>query len=172
MFKRRTNSDSSDRAASRRPAPPSVIARGMHVLGNIISDGALDIDGNIDGNVRGETVTVREHGIIRGDVMGENVHIYGKVEGLVKARSVSLYADCQVRGTIMHETLMVEDGANVDGKFKRMNQLALPAPEKKDQVPPTVIDAVTGGIWNNDNDNDEPTNEAERKILENLRLIS
>ena len=120
MFGRRTNEPKMEKApkasaASRRGFSPSVIAEGMYVLGNIVSDGVLDIDGKIDGNVRGETVTVRPNGAIRGDVVADIVYVHGYVEGLIKAKQVMLYADARVIGTIMHEALKVEDGAFVDG---------------------------------------------------------
>lgn len=164
MFGRRTNSD---KPAAKRGANPSVIAAGMHVLGSIISDGALDIDGKIDGNVRGETITVRPNGAIRGDVVADIVHVYGEIRGLVKARVVMLYADSQVHGTIMHESVTIEDGAVVDGKLKRVERLMLGgSAEPMRRLPaPTVLSE-------SDNDNDEPQSEAEIKILENLRLIS
>ncbi|MEJ0009310.1 MAG: polymer-forming cytoskeletal protein [Alphaproteobacteria bacterium] len=47
----------------------------MNVLGNIISEGMLDIDGKIDGNVRCHTVSIRENGQVRGDVIAEIVYV-------------------------------------------------------------------------------------------------
>lgn len=144
-----------------------MIAGNMCVLGNIISDGLLDIDGQVDGNVRGHIVTVRPNGRIQGDVIAEDVHIHGQVNGLIKARNVTLYATAQVNGTVIHESLTVEDGASVDGKMKRMEQLMLE--DKRDTSftpPPVLIDSIF------DNDNDEPQSEKEIRILDNLRLIS
>lgn len=172
MFGRSTKHD---KAAStgRRGYNPSVIAEGMQVLGNIVSDGTLDIDGKIDGNVRGQTVTVRPNGMIRGDVMADTVHVHGMVQGLIKAKNVMLYADARVTGTIMHESLKVEDGAFVDGKFKRMDRMAL---EEGDEQPQRRLSAPTIDARfdeaNDNQDQDEPQSEAEIKILENLRLIS
>lgn len=176
MFGRRTNEpkvDKTTKAAgpARRGYNPSVIAEGMYVLGNIVSDGTLDIDGKIDGNVRGQTVTIRPNGAIRGDVIADMVYVHGYVEGLIKAKTVMLYADARVTGTIMHESIKIEDGAFVDAKFKRTDRLTF---DEMDE-PPVVrrmrapsIDAV----FDNDNDNAEPQSEAEIRILENLRLIS
>lgn len=171
MFGRSTKDKDAEKAAkaaaaARRGLPPSVIANGMHVLGNIVSDGTLDIDGKIDGNVRGHTVTVRPNGAIRGDVMAETVHVYGAVDGLIKARVVMLYAEAKVSGTIMHESITIEDGAFVDGKFKRTDKLTFEDEAQVRLPAPVVIDSIF------DNDNEEPQSEAEIKILENLRLIS
>jgi len=38
-------------------------------------------------------------------------------KGSIKARTVLLYATAEVNGTIMHESLTIEDGASVDGKI-------------------------------------------------------
>lgn len=162
---------------------PSVIASNMNVLGNIISEGILDIDGQVDGNVRGHSVTVRPNGRICGDLIAEDVFIYGEVDGLIKARNVTLYATAHVTGTVMHESVTIEDGASIDGKLKRSEQLLLPGgarildsstshatPEKPsenaDLRQPSLMDSMF------DNDNEDPQSEAEMRVLENLRLIS
>lgn len=167
----RTKAEKPEKPAPRnRGYNPSVIAEGMHVLGNIVSDGVLDIDGKIDGNVRGQTVTVRPNGSIRGDVTADTVHVYGEVDGLIKAKIVMLYADARVSGTIMHESITIEDGAFVDGKFKRTDRVIL------DEVEDTIVRRLRAPIidttFDNDNHDEEPQSEAEIKILENLRLIS
>jgi cytoskeletal protein CcmA (bactofilin family) len=173
MFKRLTSSsDKSEKNQSRKPTSPSVIAQGTHVLGNIVSDGPLDIDGQVEGNVRGDTITLRENGLIRGDVMGDTVFVYGEIDGLVKARNVILYASAVIRGVVMHESLSVEDGATVDGKFKRMESTeANEAGPQRQLNSPT---SLSGGDIAGDRsyEDDEPQSEAEIKILENLRLIS
>jgi cytoskeletal protein CcmA (bactofilin family) len=171
MFKRLTKNAKSASAANQRKAmEPSVIASNMNVLGNIVSDGILDIDGQVDGNVRGHFVTVRPNGRIRGDLMAQEAFIHGTVDGLIKAENVTLFETAHVRGTIMHETITIEDGASVDGKLKRTERLAIEDMRNesaRQAVMPTLATSL-----DSDNDNDEPASEREIKILENLRLIS
>lgn len=164
MFGRNNNHTQSKAHETPRKTsvPPSVISADMYVLGNVISsDGLLDIDGKIDGNVRCKVATVRPNGRVKGDVVAEIVHVYGEIEGLVKAKAVMLYASARVQGTIMHESLSIEDGAFVDGKFKRTDKVFI------DDELSKSLDAAAF-----DNDNDEPASEEELKVLENLRLIS
>ena len=167
MFGRSTkaNKSSSHSGNSRRGLIPSVIASGTHVLGTVVSDGALDIDGNIDGNVRGRHVSIRPNGCIRGDVTADVVDVYGTIEGIVKAQTVNLYASAHVVGTIMHEALTIEDGAFVDGKFKRTDRVFVD--DENNEIKRLAAPVLDTGF----NDNDEPVSEAEIKILENLRLI-
>ncbi|MEI7669175.1 MAG: polymer-forming cytoskeletal protein [Pseudomonadota bacterium] len=103
---------------------PSVISNGSHILGNIVSDGILDIDGTLEGNVRAEQVNVRSNGRISGDIVAESVHIYGQVHGLVKSHAVHLYSTANMSGTIVHHSLTVEEGAIIDAKFKRVSENA------------------------------------------------
>ena len=164
MFGRRKDREKS--AASRRHVLlPSVISADMHLIGNVMSpEGALDIDGQINGNVRCHTVSLRENGKVVGDVIAEQCYIYGTVEGLVKARQVTLYSTARVTGSIMHEALSVEDGAFVDGKFKRTDRIS-------DEELFAKRVAESESIFASDNDQDDPPSEAELIVLENLRLI-
>lgn len=165
MFKR-SSSLAKHAGSSARGRIPSVISADMNVLGNIVSEGILDIDGRIEGNVRCHTVSVRPNGRVRGDVSADTVMIHGEVHGLVKARSVMLYASARVVGTIMHESLTIEDGAFVDGKFKRTDKVFL-----EEGVPAIgYVPSLDTGFMN-DNDAEAPSEE-EIRVLENLRLIS
>jgi cytoskeletal protein CcmA (bactofilin family) len=104
---------------------PSIISSDMKILGNIISDGVVDIDGVVEGNVKCHTATVRNNGHIKGDVIAESVQVYGKIQGLIKARNVHFFNGCRAEGVIMHESITIEDGAFVDGRFKRSEKLEL-----------------------------------------------
>jgi cytoskeletal protein CcmA (bactofilin family) len=122
MFSR-TKGESSSAPATTVPAKkniPSVISGDLHILGSLVSEGVIDVDGNIEGNVKAEQVTVRSNGKIKGDVIAQTVHIYGEVHGLVRAQAVHLHSSCHIEGIVMHQSLTVEDGAFIDGKFKRL----------------------------------------------------
>lgn len=171
MFKRLTRNNKASAASSQRKVLElSVIAANMNVLGNIVSDGILDIDGQVDGNVRGHSVTVRPDGRIRGDLVAQEVFIHGTVDGLIKAENVTLFESAHVRGTIMHESITIEDGAKVDGKLKRTERLAL-EDMRTESVRQAVMPELSSSL-DSVNDNEEAPSEREIKILENLRLIS
>jgi cytoskeletal protein CcmA (bactofilin family) len=104
---------------------PSIISSDLRVLGNIVSQGVVDIDGIIEGNVKCHTATIRKNGHIKGDVIAESVQVYGTIQGLIKARSVHFFRGCRAEGVIMHESITIEDGAFVDGRFKRTENLDL-----------------------------------------------
>lgn len=138
--------------SNNRKVGPSVLSSDINILGNIVSEGVLDINGRIEGNVKCENATIREQGFVKGDVVAEVVQIYGRIEGLVKAKHVVLFASAHVTGVIMHESLSIEDGAFVDGKFKRTDKVFI-----EDEM-----------IMSKDDD--EPA--MRENTLDNLRLIS
>ena len=121
---------------------PSVISHDMNILGNLISDGYVDIDGRIEGNVKCVALTVREKGMIKGDIIAEKVKVCGEVSGLIKARFVHLACTAKVRGVIMHESLSVDDGAFIDGQCKRMDRKAetVKKLQEQDESPEEAID--------------------------------
>src|SRR5262245_6991596 len=103
MFRKSKKADS-DKTPRKKDTIPSIITRDVNLLGNIVSDGVLDVDGTIDGNVRADTLTVRAHGIINGEVFADTLYVYGKIKGLIRARYVHLYGSCHIEGVIMHES--------------------------------------------------------------------
>ena len=141
--------------SSRRETTPSVVTKEFNILGNIVSEGNIDFDGTLNGNVRCDTLTLRGNGHIKGEVVANSVHVYGVIKGLIRAKDVHLYANCNVEGIIMHEAVTIQDGAIVDGKFKRTDRVQ-PAGERIAEVEYAF---------------EEPSS-TESKILENIRLIS
>ena len=127
MFSSKSNNDTPKadyKAQSRKTSGiPSVLSSDLAILGNLISDGAVDIDGYVEGNVQCASASIHKNGRVKGDVVAESIQIYGKVEGLIKARSVQLFKGCHVEGVIMHESITIEDGAFVDGRFKRTDRV-------------------------------------------------
>lgn len=107
-----------------KKAVPSVVSSDMHILGNVVSDGIIDFDGTIDGNIRCGTLVLRHNGKVNGEVHADSVQVYGRVKGLIKAKSVQLHSTCCVEGIVMHEAISIEDGAIIDGKMKRTNKVA------------------------------------------------
>lgn len=116
-------------AAPIKKSVPSIISSDLNILGNLISEGLIDIDGSVEGNIKADQVTVRGNGKVRGDIAANVVHMYGEVQGVIRASSVYLYSSCRIEGIVVHQSLSVEDGAFIDGKLKRMQDRVSTSPE-------------------------------------------
>jgi cytoskeletal protein CcmA (bactofilin family) len=107
------------RSAPSRSGIASIIANGVKIIGTVEADGAeLQVDGEIEGNVRGGSVTVGDTGMVKGDMVSESVTVHGRVEGSVRARKVMLARNAHVLGDIVHQSLSVEMGAVFEGQCR------------------------------------------------------
>jgi cytoskeletal protein CcmA (bactofilin family) len=96
------------------------VAADLHIVGNVTTDGELHIDGRIDGDVEGSSVTVGETGYVDGHIETEDIAILGLVRGSVRARKVHLVGGCKVVADITHDTLSIDEGASFEGNCRRV----------------------------------------------------
>ena len=97
---------------------PSIISADVKMTGTIVSQGELDINGQIEGDVRASALTVGETGAVKGEVVAESVVIRGTVEGRIRGRKVQLCTGAKVRGDIFHASLAIEPNAIFEGAVK------------------------------------------------------
>ncbi|QNL18589.1 polymer-forming cytoskeletal protein [Hyphobacterium sp. CCMP332] len=125
MFNR-TKDNSSDGAVSApQPSPvkrsamkskaPSIISADMVLQGSITSEGEVQLDGSVEGDIRAGSLTIGEEASVDGEVIAETVIVRGKVKGSIRARQVQLAATARIEGDIVHSALSMESGAFFDG---------------------------------------------------------
>lgn len=98
---------------------PTVIQRDMVLKGMILTDGAVELHGVIDGDVCAKSFTLGDAGSLRGDVVAEQVQIAGEGQGRITARQVRLGSGARYQGDILHQRLSIEDGAEFEGAVLR-----------------------------------------------------
>lgn len=98
---------------------PTIIARDLIVEGQVNSAGLIEIEGTIRGTINGNSVVLREEGVIEGLVYAEFLNIRGRFEGSIKAKNISVSSKAKIIGDIEYDSLAVEDGASIDGQFKK-----------------------------------------------------
>ena len=104
------------------PSTKSVISNDLKIIGQglkIISQGTLQVDGEVEGGVRGAEVIIGEKGKVTGTVAAERVIVRGTISGVIRGMTVSLQASSRVEGDIHHMSLAIEQGAEFDGRCKR-----------------------------------------------------
>lgn len=108
-----------------KPAAPSIISTDMKIVGDLTSEGEIQVDGTVEGDIQSKHLLIGEPARITGEITAEVVEIYGTVHGQIRATAVSLAKTAHVVGDILHENLSIEKGAFLEGHCKRM-------PERKD----------------------------------------
>ena len=77
----------------------------------------------------GRLLTVGEDATIRGQLVGDEVVVNGRIIGKIRGVKVRLNSGARVEGDIIHETIAVEAGAHFEGSVKRQeNPLAEEVP--------------------------------------------
>ena len=71
------------------PSIPSIISANLQIAGDLISNGDLQIDGTVEGNVHSKTLTVGVTATITGNVHAESVQVHGEINGQISARTVT-----------------------------------------------------------------------------------
>lgn len=105
---------------AKKRLPPTIISADMHIDGNIASDGEVQIDGIVDGDVKAGKLSIGETGRIRGAVVADRLMVRGRVVGQLRANFVTLTRTARVKGDVFHETLAIEPGAQLEGNCKRI----------------------------------------------------
>jgi cytoskeletal protein CcmA (bactofilin family) len=103
----------------------ALISRGMVVLGDIVFDGFLTIDGKVYGNVTNSDganghVAVLANGVVNGNVRVSSATINGCVNGSVHTTErTSISTGARVTGDVRYCVVEVQFGARVEGRFLR-----------------------------------------------------
>ncbi|MEQ9316505.1 MAG: polymer-forming cytoskeletal protein [Henriciella sp.] len=96
----------------------SIICGDMEINGSITSEGALQIDGVVDGDVTAADITIGSSGRVVGEVRAEAVKVKGEVRGSIRARKVELETGARVHGDIIHSSLSIQPNAMFEGQVK------------------------------------------------------
>jgi cytoskeletal protein CcmA (bactofilin family) len=110
---------SSKRSSSMKSSGvPSIISADVILLGNVNSPGEIQFDGTLEGDLKAGSLIIGEKAIVKGEVICETVTVRGRVEGGIRAKSVSLASTAYIQGDILHSSLSVETGAHFEGNCR------------------------------------------------------
>jgi cytoskeletal protein CcmA (bactofilin family) len=98
---------------------PSLIGPDLTIVGNLVSQGEVQIDGEVQGDIHGTNVIIGERAKVTGGILGEEVVVRGHVMGSIRGKRVMLQASSHVEGDIFHQALSIEQGAFFEGKSRR-----------------------------------------------------
>lgn len=119
FFKKKSDSSAKTSAPQKRCAP-SILSADLRIVGDLISDGEIQVDGSVDGDIRSKSLLLGKTAAVKGEVVADSVRVHGAVNGQIKARSVILAKNARVVGNIQHGTLSIETGAYLEGHCTRM----------------------------------------------------
>src|SRR5437660_7009537 len=103
-------------APLRKTLPCSLIAENVSVTGDLASEGEVQLDGALRGDLKVGHLSLGETGQVEGTIEAETVEVRGRIVGAISAQTVRLYATAQVEGDITHAQLAIDAGAQFNGR--------------------------------------------------------
>jgi cytoskeletal protein CcmA (bactofilin family) len=98
---------------------PSIIGEDLTITGNLTSKGEIQVDGEIEGDVRCTSILLGDTSQVTGGVAAEDVVVRGRIVGSIRGLRITLQAQSHVEGDIFYQSLAIEQGAHFDGQSRR-----------------------------------------------------
>ena len=100
----------------------SYVGETLQIEGDLRTSGSLDIAGLINGNIYVSDVTITETGSVTGTLEATKIEINGHIQGKIIADDVVIGRTAVIKGDVYFKnTLKTEEGADIDGYIKRIN---------------------------------------------------
>lgn len=106
-----------------RPVTPgsnsarSVLGPDLRITGEISSTGSVEVLGEIDGNITANGLIIGQEGRVKGSVSAHSVEIKGRFDGKIGCESFTLRSTAQVKADVRTAAIVIESGAEIDGRF-------------------------------------------------------
>lgn len=104
----------------------SLLAEGMHFVGNAILQGPFSVAGQVDGNLEQAqgtlaSVVVTETGRVKGDITAHKISVMGHTDGILDSGQgeVSLHDTAEVHGLVRYGRIQV-NGASLNATLERV----------------------------------------------------
>ena len=101
---------------------PSIIVSDLNISGDLVSQGSIEIGGNVNGNIKCNNVIIRKESKVKGDIFADNLTINGTVIGTLNADNIFINESADFEGKVNYINLTTEPGANINGVFQKNNK--------------------------------------------------
>lgn len=119
--------DSKSTSIESKDRVPSIISASLRIVGDLVSEGDVQVDGIIEGDVNARSLTVSEGAAVHGQINSQKVIIRGEVRGQISADVVELGRSARVIGDIVHNDLAIESGAFLEGNCRHKERMVIAA---------------------------------------------
>lgn len=106
----------------------SMLADGLHFVGNALLRGPFSVSGQVDGNITQAegvqvSVVVTETGRVKGDITAHKISVMGHTDGVLDTGpgEVSLHDSASVHGLVRYGRIQV-NGADLNATLERVAQ--------------------------------------------------
>lgn len=94
---------------------PSIVSENTKVKGDIVSDGIIHVDGQVEGDIACDELVIGVKGSVAGAVTANNLQLYGALKGKALVDNLFVAKSAKLLGDAVHNTIAIEPGAYIDG---------------------------------------------------------
>ena len=95
----------------------SVIGADVAIMGNVVASADLHVDGTVEGDIACVSLVQGESSRIEGAIISDSARLSGIVKGTITVRELVVLRSARIDGDVHYETLTIEQGATVNGRF-------------------------------------------------------
>jgi cytoskeletal protein CcmA (bactofilin family) len=132
-------------SAQRRPLrDAALIDAGLNIHGDLQTDGEVEVDRKIIGEIGCTHLTIGRDATITGNIKADEVLVRGKVRGTIRATRVILQDSANVEGDIYHDRIVIEDGARFIGASNAKTEMTELVGKLQDVAAEELHDVAAG----------------------------
>jgi len=91
----------------------TIVRDDLKIKGNIFEKEDLQINGEINGNVKAENLRLEDKGKINGNINSSVSELEGTVKGDIESSKVHISSTGDIEGTIKQKILSIDEGAKL-----------------------------------------------------------
>jgi len=95
----------------------SVLGRDVAIKGNVEASADLHVDGVVEGDLLCTALVQGESSRIEGAINADSARLSGTIKGTITVRELVILKSARIDGDVHYETLTIEQGATVNGRF-------------------------------------------------------
>ena len=95
----------------------SILGTDVSIKGDLNATADLHIDGNVEGDITCVALVQGEKSTVTGAIRAESARLSGTIHGLIEAGELVILKTARIHGDVSYDSLTIEQGAQVDGKF-------------------------------------------------------
>lgn len=96
----------------------SLLSSDLRITGNISTTGVVEVMGDVQGDIDARTLLIGTEGTVTGKIRAETVEVRGNLSGSASCVQFTLRSTAVASVQVTYETLVIENGAEIEGKFK------------------------------------------------------
>jgi len=121
----------------------SVIGADVTIKGDVAASADLHVDGRVEGDIACASLVQGATSEVHGQIEAESARLAGRVVGSIHARELVVLKTARVEGDVHYDTLTIEQGAEVEGRFSHRvpARQAAAAPAAKPVAPAALAES-------------------------------